>query len=347
MKTIAFLSTLVVMSLLAASTRALDAVRTTKASLTGTIEKITPQEVSIRRSGNRVETVAVNEIISIRFDGEPPLLNSVRSQVRNGSYTGALATLERLKEEGKGLDGSRVTEEIEFYEIYATARLALGGGEDVREAGRRMAKFVSGHPQSHHFYQANETVGDLLVAVGLFDNALPYYDQLERAPWVDYKMRARAAKGRALRAQKKPKDAMQIFEAAITLAGDQDDPLILAQRQVSVLGKAACLADLERYDEAVTVVEGVIAAADPENAALHARSYNTLGTCLRKKGSHKEALLAFLHVDVLYFSEPEAHAEALKNLADLWLQANQPDRALAARQLLNERYKNSPWAKSN
>ena len=61
-----------------------------------------------------------------------------------------------------------------------------------------------------------------------------------------------------------------------------------------------------------------------------ARAYNVLGTAQRQAGRTKEALLAFLHVDILYSSVPHAHAEALANLADLWQQLHRSDRAQRA-----------------
>jgi outer membrane protein assembly factor BamD (BamD/ComL family) len=42
---------------------------------------------------------------------------------------------------------------------------------------------------------------------------------------------------------------------------------------------------------------------------------------------------------------PSAHAEALANLVDLWEQVHKIDRANSARKILQERYKDSPWAK--
>ena len=93
------------------------------------------------------------------------------------------------------------------------------------------------------------------------------------------------------------------------------------------------------------MVEGILAKADPENVELHARAYNTLGNAWKKAGRDKEALLAFLHVDVLYFAVPEAHAEALANLSELWTKMHKTRRAARARNILDERYKNSRWAK--
>ena len=42
---------------------------------------------------------------------------------------------------------------------------------------------------------------------------------------------------------------------------------------------------------------------------------------------------------------PDAHAEALANLADLWEQVHKTERANRARKTLEEEYKDSPWAK--
>ncbi len=85
--------------------------------------------------------------------------------------------------------------------------------------------------------------------------------------------------------------------------------------------------------------------ANPEQVPLVARAWNVAGTAHRQAGRTKEALLAFLHVNILYPGVPEAHAEALANLADLWDQVHKGERANRARQTLQEQYKESPWAK--
>jgi len=70
-----------------------------------------------------------------------------------------------------------------------------------------------------------------------------------------------------------------------------------------------------KIDEAVALINDVIAKADPENQELYARAYVALGNCYKAAGKPKDALLAFLEVDLLYPTSPEQHAEALANLA--------------------------------
>ena len=86
------------------------------------------------------------------------------------------------------------------------------------------------------------------------------------------------------------------------------------------------------------MIHEVIRDADPEDSELHAIAYNALGQCYRQADKPKEALLAFLHVDVLYSSIPAAHVEALENLAALWTSFGQAGRAREARGLLRDQY---------
>jgi hypothetical protein len=84
----------------------------------------------------------------------------------------------------------------------------------------------------------------------------------------------------------------------------------------------------------------VIGRVGPEEAELHAKAYNALGYCQAKAGETKEALFAYLHVDILYNAIPDEHAKALASLVSLWAAVGKPDRAREAEALLEERYPN-------
>jgi len=156
-------------------------------------------------------------------------------------------------------------------------------------------------------------------------------------------MRAGVAIGRARLAQPgKEKEAKAAFDAALKIPGQGEAYDLL--KLSATLGLAQCLA-ADEPDAAVKMVNDILAKADIEDTELHARAYNALGIAHRKAGRNTEALMAFLHVDVLYFAVPEAHAEALYNLAQLWDKRQKPNRARRAKQILAEQYSNSRWSK--
>jgi tetratricopeptide (TPR) repeat protein len=344
---IRYASTLTALALLAsiAAVAQADTVRTSKASISGSIEEMTKHEVKIKRTGSdKVETVPTNEVESIRYDGEPAQLNLIRSAVNGGRYEEALKGLEKLSTDG--IKRKEIVEEIEYFKAIATARLALAGaGPTVSDAGSLMNKFVTQHPDSYHFLEASEVLGDLFIAVKKTDEALKSYAALEQAPWTDMKMRGGVAKGRALQASDKYVDALAAFEGVLKQAGDASGDMVETQKQAALVGKASCLAETGKAAEGIKLLEEVIAKADPEQVELHAQAYNALGNCYRKSKNDKAALMAYLHVDVLYNSNPAAHAEALANLKDLWKSVGNAERSAQAEQVLLERYANSRWAK--
>lgn len=333
---------LVLLGLMAREAAAIDTIKLVKGSASGTITAISAQEVTLQRGG-KTEKIAVNEIESIKFDGEPPDLNVARSSALSGDYDNALKSLAKIAP-GAGTR-AEVKQEIEYFRALATARQALAGEGEVNAAGSQMYTFVTGNPNSFHHLEASEVLGDLLLAAGKFSEAQAAFAKLEQAPWPDMKIRGAMAKGRALQGQGKAAEALAAFDNALALAEKATGNQAPAQVVTATLGRAAALADAGKADEAIASVEKIIAAADPADAQLHAKAYVTLGNCLNKADRKQDALLAFLHVDVLYFGFPQEHAEALANLSLLWQELKNADRALEARQTLVERYKNSRWAK--
>jgi len=90
----------------------------------------------------------------------------------------------------------------------------------------------------------------------------------------------------------------------------------------------------------------VILAADPEDRALLAAAYGSLGECQKDApGSETDALISYLTVDLVYNTVPEWHARALFNLVELWQASNQPERSRQAAAMLRSTYPESPWTK--
>ncbi len=320
---------------------ALDSIKTKTGSILCKIVSSSPLKVEITQGANSEhKEIPVNQIDVIYYGEEPAPLKNAKNNILAGRYEEALNLLSHLKTDS--ISRKELREDLDFYTALSNAHLAIDGEVKIADAGRLMTAFIKNYPDSYHYFQACQVVGDLLAANRSFAQAQEYYAKLAKAPWPDYQMRAGAAIGHALLANGKNSQALDAFENV--LANPADDPLSQAQRRSATLGKAAALVALNKNDQAIALVNSFLDKADPEDAADMARAYNVLGNALRQQGKTKEAVLAFLHVNLLYPTPPDAHAEALYYLAKLWDDLHKTDRAARARQTLEQQYKNSTWA---
>jgi len=313
---------------------ALDTIRTIDSTVKGRVVKQTALEVTVEQ-GATTKTVPVNQIKAIHYDDEPALLNTARTAIAAGRYEDALQILQRIAPDS--INRPEIKRDVQFYRALATARIALAGRGDPQEARKLMEAFGKAASDSYHYLQACEVVGDLLVSQGQYAAAEAYYSPLAKAPWPDYRMRAGVALGRAQLADGQVAKALKSFQAV----SEMDAPGELAdnQRLAATLGKARCLIQQKEYDEAIQLAESVINKADVEQSELCAPAYNILGMAHRQAGRPEEALLAFLHVDVLYSYSSAEHIVALQNLHQLWTQVQEPERAARTAETLKQRYK--------
>ncbi len=310
------------------------------ASETGEITKMSAVGISLKR-GNTEKEIPITEFRSIIFDDEPGELTQARLNATNTTYDQALDSL-------SGINPSDVTnpyvqQEIEFYTAYCEAKLALLGAREIKEAGGKLAKFAQSNTQSFHYLEATELLGDLLVAAGNTKAAQSQYEVLARAPWPSYQKKAGVLVGNSLLSQKKYSEAQAQFTSALAI--NDDSEASKQQNLAAELGNAVAIAALGKVDQGIKAVEKVISEADPENVALLASAYNSLGACHQQAGNPKEALFAYLHTDLLYRRAGEKHAEALFHLATLWETVGQEGEARQARAFLKEQYPGTQWAR--
>ncbi|MBI1904369.1 MAG: tetratricopeptide repeat protein [Planctomycetia bacterium] len=335
-------------SLLPSLALAIDVVKTSDSKSTaGTLQSVTRNEIVIQDTDQKEVKIEVNRIDSIRFHQEPTMMGQARSAVEEGNYDQALKRLANETLDPAKIERLEVKQELEYFKARSLAGAALASGQvkDLREAGTTMIKFLTEYPTTWRYYEAQQVIGDLLLAVGETQKAIDAYKTIEAAPWDDFKMRGAVYRGRAQQQGKQFDAALKTFESALALGAGKKDPLIEAQVLAATVGRAACLAETGNADEAVKIVAEVIESADPENKELHAVAFVTLGNCYVKANKPKEALLEFLKVHLLYNTYPNYHAEALYNLSLLWRQIGKTDRADESLRMLQERYSGSQWAK--
>lgn len=319
-----------------------DRVRTNSGSQSGEVTKTSPLGVVITRGG-RETPVSVADIRSIQFGGEPSELTQARVHALSGAYEKALSKLNEVSL--AGVRRSEIKQDVAYYKAYCAAKRALMGEGSMSDAGSQLNSFLNENRQSYHFLEATELIGDMLAALGNHDAAIKKYELLARSKIPAFKVRSAVLIGRALQAEGKHDEAIARFSQAEAMADGSESAADKTQLLAAQLGRAVSLGAAGKADEGAELVRSVIAEADPEEKDLHADAYNALGSCYLAAGQTKEALFAYLHVDLLYDAQPAAHAEALYHLGGLWDTIGQTSKAREARQALKERYAASQWAK--
>jgi len=285
--------------------------------------------------------ITVNEITFIIFENSPESLTTAQRDMIHGDYEKAIDALKKEITEDKRPE---VADEIKYCRAFCTAQLALAGAADADpvDAAKMLFKFIADSPNNFHNLKACELMGDLCVTVGKFADAQKYYAKLSAAPWADYKIRAQVALGRSYLAQGNAAAADKAFEEALTLNASGD--LAEIQRTGARIGKARCLVLGGKVDQALRTLNEILDRAEDNTPEVNAMAYNAKGTALRKAKKPQDAIIAFLHVHLLYSTLPDLDAEAVANLAQLFHDTHKPGHEHDMREILGDKYKNSRWA---
>ena len=291
------------------------------------ITKMTATELTVEDRGVE-DTIAVNKIKCIAFNREPAQFPKVRSNIESGSNEDAL---ELLTEDIRGTMGESKTlnQEMDYLIARAKANIALSGGAVTKtDAVKACEAFVTKYPNNYHYFDACEMTGDLYVSINTeasLKKASEMYQKLNAAPWTDLKMRSLSAMGKIFLAQNKIENAQKAYSAILKM----EDKSTAGERQklLAKMGLAKCKALSGDFQGAVKDVETILQNAPPEDYAINALGYNTLGLAYMAGGQDKDALVAFLQVDLLYSRDVQSHIEALKNLRKLWQKMEMPLRA--------------------
>lgn len=285
--------------------------------------------------------VPANDIVSVVWTGEPATLNAARGQENNGNFPLAIDSYAKAAETVK-TPSPGLKADLEFMPARATAKLAVADPTKLDEAIKLLNAFKTKNSDNYNFYECIQLLGELQLAKKDTAGAKANFELLEKAPWNETKIAAKTALGRILLAEGKTEEALAAFDAVASAPAEGDAE---KSRQLEALvGKSRCLIATNKHGDALKVLDDVITKAPEDDARVQAEAFLRQGDCLLAQGKDKEALLAYLHVDVLFESEQAAHAETLFRLASLWVKSGRPDRAAEARGRLESDYPNSEWA---
>ena len=304
----------------------------------GTIAKITRDELTLKDKAGLDVVLPTNRVIETHFNDEPVNLQVARSAIDAAQYEDALRKLADIPKAEAETAPEFVKQDIDFYRAQASGLLALSGHPEMtlRKAGARLNDFVRNNADSWHYYEANRLLGRILIAMEDTENAESFYKNLQKAPWPDVKVEGSIALANLLLDSGNVDDAEKAYNEVL---GADDAPGVERQKDYARIGLAKLASFRKEYDSSKALFQEVIDKSDPDDVNLQATLYNAMGEAAERAGDPKGAIVAFLHVDLLYSTASAEHISALRHLAKLWKQQLRDDRAAEALSILRERYK--------
>jgi len=301
----------------------------------GQVQSESSSEVVVQLGATTIN-VPADQVLSIRYDRQSPSFTVAESREAAGLLTEA-AELFRTAAADPNAEPLAVRA-AQFREAEVLTDLALIEPERTKDARDKLTKFVRLYPSSRQIAAAQECVARLQLSAGDFSGAASTISALAKIP--NFGDRAAVLRTKLLAKQGKNAEAVADLDRLIS-----GYPKASEQRRAAVLAKAENLAALKKYPEAEALVREAIAASPAEDAIAQAAAYNTLGDCFRAANRPKDALLSYLHTDLLYAKNKEEHPRALYHIQSLFRQLKEDGRADEYAQRLKQEYPRSPWLK--
>lgn len=308
-------------------------------AIRGTI-KNSKEFVEVKPRTGATQKIPADEVDYVRFNADPPQLNVARSNEKAGLLDRALKTYTDLL--GSLKSGAKT--DTEFLIARTKARMAVADPAKVDDALKSLNAVLAKNKNGFRHFEIVNWIGRVHVSQGDFVAAKGQFEKMAQSNLASYKMAAKVATGRVLLAENKPGEAQTTFDEVVAMPSKS-----LAEKAShfdAVLGKARCQQLQANFSAAITALDNVIQETDwKANSELHAKAYLQKGDCYRDQKQFKQARTAYLHVDLIYFRDQQAHAEALFRLAELFPGLGKPERGTEAAAKLKKLYPNNAWAK--
>ena len=306
----------------------------------GKLIEITRDVITIEVRGNN-QKLPVAEVRKVVFDDEPSSLDRAREMFGQEQYSQVLDELKKI--DASTIKNPLIVQDIEFYRFYSEGKLGLtGAGGDKAEAKKGLLALAGKNKNSHHMFDLSALLGDLAVGLGKPDEAARYYGVLMSSPSAETKALAVYRLAQLELGQGKTAEARTRFQqlAALTASSASVSRL----KSLAEVGTALCDARDGKPQQALDQLKQMVVKYDSTDQELFARIYNAQGACYIALEKPSLALLAYLRTDWMFFTDAEAHAEALYQLVQLWPKAGEPSRATETRARLVSQYAGSVWA---
>lgn len=308
----------------------------------GKITGGTKTELTIKPPTGDAVTIPANDLAIVDFDDATADFKLGQGDENTGRFDAAIQRVTKSKTETKG-DNALLKGEFDFVLARINARIALADPAKRDDAIAQLQAFQKANSDHFRYYDSVAFLGQVQLAKQDFESARKSFDLLAQAPWSEAKLAAKIASGRILTGENKLDEAVQSFDDAIKSAGSSAGEV--ARKYEAMLGKSRALIAQSKHAEALTTLDEVTLNASAEDTALQAEAYVLQGNALQALNRAKDAVLAYLHVDILFPREAGYHAESLYHMTKLWKAVQLPERGLEAEAKLQSSYPNSEWTK--
>jgi tetratricopeptide (TPR) repeat protein len=302
----------------------------------GTVQSESPSDVVVTLGTNSV-TVPTDQIVSIRYDGQSANYQLGETREAAGQLAEAADLFRKAAAEASGRPFPQ--QAALFREAEVLAELAMVEPDRLKEARDRLNQFIRLYAGGRHIAAAREALARLQIHSGDYAGAEANIAALSKLP----RGGDRSAVLRTKLLAKQGKHAEAIAEMDRLIAAS---PKGSERQRAARLAKAESLAAIKKFKEAEALVREVIQENPAEDAASQAPAYNTLGDCLRAANRPKDALIAYLHTDMLYSKDKEEHPRALHGISAMFRQLKQDAHADEYAQRLKQEYPRSVWTRT-
>lgn len=302
----------------------------------GQIKSETPAAVTIDVNGV-AQVVPLDQIESVAYEGQSAEYVRANTLLNSGDLVRAAEAFQKAASDQNAKPLAR--QAALYGRARCLAEMALADPSGQAAAITALEAFTKESPGGRHTAGALESLAKLRMIKGDLDQASAVATQLAALKGAE--TRAAIVNARVAAARGKFSEAVSTLDGLLGTL-----PAGSPTRVEALLAKAESQAGMKQFAEAETTVNEVIKAAPPEDYTTLAAAYQTLGDCRRVANKPKDALIAYLHIDILFSRAKDQHPKAMAQIVQLWRQLKRDDRADEILDRLRQEYPKSPYLAS-
>jgi len=300
----------------------------------GTIQEETPAGIVYKPvAGAANKDIPAGDIVDVNYEVPGALTLEYRharaDERRNPAE--ALKDYQELLPKLVGERYVRASRHIQFKIAMNLARLAEEDPARISAAIDALEKFMKEQPGAWQLLHCARALSRLKLQNGDSAGARRTFEELATIPGISNEIKQEAE----LMAVESLISGKQIAEAQKRLQALSASVSADSAQAVRVrIELAHCLGASGKMEEAAKQLEGLV--SQTEDKSIKAHAYNVLGDCYQRNARDKDAMWAYLWVDVIYHQDRQEHARAMEQLAKIFEERGEKDRAKLYRDKLKQ-----------